>query len=62
LGPTTPPTPAGLFAILTFRVRDSARPGTDTTLRVAKVIMPDEDILEIPGVRVLGELVLRVAP
>ena len=62
LGRTTAPTSQGLFATLSFQVENSALSGTDSTLRIAEVKIPDERIREIPEVAVGEDLSVTVAP
>ena len=60
LGATTPPTPPGIFATFDFQVQSSAPAAMETTIRLAEVKVPDESILEIPGVRVGRELAVKI--
>ncbi len=57
---TTPPTPPGIFATFDFQVQSSAPAAMETTIRLAGVKVPDESILEIPGVRVGRELTVKI--
>ena len=61
LGATTSPTSRGIFATFDFQVQSSARQGTVTTIRITRVKMPDQSIVEIPGVRVGHGLTVKIS-
>lgn len=62
IGPTDPPTAAGLFASIRFRVLDSVATASETVLEISQVKIPDENILEITDVRTGEVLRLAISP
>ena len=62
VGVTKPPTPAGVFATIEFRVLESAPTGNETVLKITEVKIADENILEIMDVAVGDALRVMVSP
>ena len=61
IGETKPPTPSGLFATLQFKVLETARAGSPTSLAITEVKMPDENIQEIADITVGDGLSLEIS-
>ncbi len=62
VGPTDPPTVAGLFATVRFRVLDGFAAASEAVLEISQVKIPDENILEITEVRTGEALRLAISP
>ena len=61
IGPTEPPTSSGTFATLKLRVLGNAQSGTEATLRMSEVKIPDENIREIHPISIGDDLRLEIS-
>ena len=62
IGPTSPPTPPGILGTLKVRVLETAPVGTETSLRLTEVHIPDENIEEIADLLIGDDLAVVVSP